>query len=295
MGQLFGANSTNVHYGSALLCEQRGHHPRSGILQVRTRQMTAGYFDADKEREFLNGLVTDYTDTSPYSEVKKEIIVQAMLSRITRPEARGLQFGCANGYETNRLAGQLGGLDVVDGSSIFIERLMKEDHPPNVQFHLALFEEFDHERVGRMFDYISCNYILEHVFDTAHILRNIRGMLAPGGKLFVTVPNSFALSRRLAKEMGLVKSLEALTENDHKHGHRRTYTFSSLREELTGAGFKIVEEKGIVHKILADFQLNQLLRTGFLSKEHIIGMQKLAEMEENRTYADSIFMVLEKS
>lgn len=250
-------------------------------------------FDPNREKEFLNGLVQDYTDSSPYSEVKKEIIVQKMLADISDRNGRGLQFGCANGYETNRLAGHLGSLDVVDGSSIFIERLRSEQQQAsNVHFHLALFEEYDLERTGRTYDYVACNYVLEHVFDTAHILSNIAGMLGPNGLVFITVPNAMALSRRLAKEMGLVDSLFDLTPNDHKHGHRRTYTVESLRKEVTAAGFRIVRESGIVFKILADFQLNKLLRDGFLTPEHIHGLQHLAEVDENVQFADSIFMVL---
>jgi 2-polyprenyl-3-methyl-5-hydroxy-6-metoxy-1,4-benzoquinol methylase len=251
-------------------------------------------FDANREREFLNGLVQDYTDSSPYSEIKKEIIVQLMLTRITLSGARGLQFGCANGYETGRLAGHLGVLDVVDGSSIFIDRLRKENHASNIAFHLSLFEDYDHHRTGKLYDYVSCNYILEHVFDTALILRNIHGMLAKHGFVFITVPNALALSRRLAKEMGLVASLYDLTENDHKHGHRRTYTLESLRSEVYAAGFDIIETSGIVLKILADFQLNKLLKDGFLTREHVFGLQKLATQEDNIAFSDSIFMVLQK-
>ena len=266
-------------------CPQDPAHPKNVAMSE--------IFNPDKEKEFLNGLVQDYTDSSPYSEVKKELIVQKMLAAISGRKGRGLQFGCANGYETDRLALHMGSLDVVDGSSIFIERLQRErQHASNVHFHLALFEEYDHQRTGRTYDYVACNYVLEHVFDTAHILSNIAGMLAADGLVFITVPNAMALSRRLAKEMGLVDSLFDLTPNDHKHGHRRTYTVESLREEVTAAGFRIVQESGIVFKILADFQLNRLLRDGFLTPEHIHGLQRLAEVDGNAHFADSIFMVL---
>jgi 2-polyprenyl-3-methyl-5-hydroxy-6-metoxy-1,4-benzoquinol methylase len=249
-------------------------------------------FDAEKERSFLNGLVKDYTDSSPYSEIKKEIIVQRMLVRMPLRTGAGLQFGCANGFETGLLARHLGQLDVVDGSSIFIERLANEEHPTNIVFHLALFEDYNHAQTGRTYDYVSCNYILEHVFDTGAILRNIHGMMHHDSLLFVTVPNRMALSRRLALEMGLVSSLSDLTENDHKHGHRRTYTFAALCEEVAAAGFDVVEASGIVFKILADFQLNKLLSSGFLTREHVLGMQALAEHPENIAYSDSVFLVL---
>jgi len=252
-------------------------------------------FNAEKERDFLNSLVQDYTDSSPYSEIKKDIIVQRMIGRMPNTSGSGLQFGCANGFETGLLAKHLNKLDVVDGSSTFIERLKGEEHASNIGFHLALFEDYDHKSTGRTYDYVSCNYILEHVFDTGSILHNIHGMMHEDSLLFVTVPNRMALSRRLALEMGLVASLSDLTENDHKHGHRRTYTLETLIEEVTAAGFHVAKASGIVFKILADFQLNKLLSTGFLTKEHVLGMQSLAQHKENIAYSDSIFLVLRKS
>ena len=217
-----------------------------------------------------------------------------MLGHINGTEGTGLQFGCANGYETKRLSSALSQLDVVDGSTIFIERLKANDSGSNINYHCALFEDFDHGTVGRTYDFLSCNYIMEHVYDTSSILANIKSMMHDKSLLFITVPNSLALSRRLALEMGLVSSLSALTENDHKHGHRRTYTADSLRSEVKEAGFKVVKEQGIVMKILADFQLNGLLKSNVLKKEHIIGLQGLAEKGENVTYSDSIFLVLQK-
>ncbi len=95
------------------------------------------HFDLKKELEFLNGLVKDYTDSSPYSEIKKEIIVNLMLGHISGPGWTGLQFGCANGYETTRLLSVLNSLEVVDGSSIFIERLKQQSHGSNLEFHCA--------------------------------------------------------------------------------------------------------------------------------------------------------------
>ncbi|HEX2618149.1 MAG TPA: class I SAM-dependent methyltransferase [Flavobacteriales bacterium] len=251
-------------------------------------------FDADKERDFLNGLVKDYTDSSPYSEIKKDIIVRLMLDRMPRREGNGLQFGCANGFETGLLAQHLRQLDVVDGSSVFIERL-KQEKATNISYHCALFEDYDHASTGATYDYLSCNYILEHVFDTQVVLQNIRGLMHAESLLFVTVPNSDALSRRLALQMGLIPSLSALTENDHRHGHRRTYTFASIKADVQAAGFEIVEESGIVLKILADFQLNKLLKDGFLTEAHIRGLQAMAASPECIAFSDSIFLVLRRT
>lgn len=105
------------------------------------------------------------------------------------------------------------------------------------------------------------------------------------------VPNCNALSRKLALKMGLIEHLGVLTENDHKHGHRRVFSQSSLRKAMIDNGFAIIDIKGIVFKILADFQLNQLLDSGILNASHINGLQKLVEEPENIEFADSFFLI----
>ncbi|MNT67062.1 hypothetical protein D3C72_2051770 [compost metagenome] len=107
------------------------------------------------------------------------------------------------------------------------------------------------------------------------------------------VPNANALSRQLAQNMGMIKNLTDLTKNDLNHGHRRVYTYESLLNDINKANLKVAKISGVVFKILADFQLNELLHSGFLKEEHILGMQKLAQVDENIQFSDSFFTILE--
>lgn len=249
-------------------------------------------FDRDAERAFLNGLVPDYTDVSPYSEVKKRIIMALVAEHLgDHGRGRGLQLGCANGYETKQLADRLEHLMVVDGSSVFVDRLVGENLLPNVTFRCALFEDVHAGTDPDRYDYIFCSYVLEHVFDPQVILRNMASLLAPGGRMFIVVPNCRALSRQLALHMGLLERLEDLTENDHRHGHRRVYDRESLVSQVESAGLEVRDVRGVILKILADFQLNQLLGEGFLTPEHVVAMQAVAEAGvHNSGLADSIFV-----
>ncbi|MCC6599725.1 MAG: methyltransferase domain-containing protein [Crocinitomicaceae bacterium] len=249
-------------------------------------------FNADEELSFLNRVVKDYADLSPYSKIKKEIILKNITDRIKNKEGNALQFGCANGLETSLLAVSVGQLDLVDGSSEFIEKVRAENTLPNVHFFFSLFEDFNFETVKKKYDYITCNYVLEHVYDSSLILQNMHSLMHKNSLLFITVPNSNALSRKIALEMGLLESLEALTENDHKHGHRRTYTMDSISAEAENAGFEIVEKEGIILKILADFQLNKLLKEGTLTEKHIQALNRMAQHENFSPLADSAFLVL---
>lgn len=244
------------------------------------------------EKEFLNSLVSDYRDVSPYSQIKKDIIFELISKAIKVDNSvRALQMGCSNGYETEQLSRLFQKLDVIDGSSVFIERLKTENKFNNIRYIYSLFEEFDVEDVSLKYDFVFCNYVLEHVFDSVAVLKQIKKILKPGGSLIVVVPNANALSRRIAQQMNLVKDLEELTENDLRHGHRRVYDLEKIKSEFQQAGYKIATITGIVFKILADFQLNKLLNEGFLTRDHIIAMQRLAEMPENVGYSDSFYLV----
>ena len=247
-------------------------------------------FDSQKERNFLNSLVDDYKDEAPYSKIKKEIIVTLLKNYWTTPrQKKGLQMGCSNGYETTILARQLSRLDVVDGSTLFLEKVKKENEYDNVNFVNALFEEYILNGRQEKYDYVFCHYVLEHVFDVGPVLRNMKANLKPDGYVFCVVPNRNALSRQLAVKMNLIKDLEGLTENDIRHGHRRTFDANTISDEFVKYGFEVLERRGIILKILADFQLNKMLDEQIITGDLILALQELGLAHEN--LCDSIFIV----
>jgi len=251
-------------------------------------------FDPRQEMDFLNSLATDYKDVSPYSQIKKDILLRLVDEFLKDAQNKlALQLGCANGYETEMLASRFQELLVVDGSSAFIQRAQIARKYRNVKFKLSLFEDLNSKTHSEKYDYIFCNYVLEHVFETSIVLKNMYSLLKSDGLLFVVVPNAQAFSRQFALQLGLIKRLEDLTDNDRKHGHRRVYSKESILKDVTDFGFKVQAIRGVVFKILADFQLNKLLSEGFLEEGHILAMQKLAE-GDNMRFSDSFFLVLKQ-
>lgn len=69
-----------------------------------------------------------------------------------------------------------------------------------IQFINASFERLDAERLGRDYDVISMWSVLEHLYDLHPMLEQLRGMLKPGGLLFILVPNVESLATRLMRE-----------------------------------------------------------------------------------------------
>ncbi len=182
-----------------------------------------------------------------------------------------LELGCYKGAFTQLLADRFPRVTTVEGApSLLAEaRGINRD---NVDFILSRFEDFE---PGERFDSIFLIHTLEHLDDPVTILGRIRDWLAPGGRLFVAVPNAHAASRQIAVAMGLVASPTAVTEGEHNHGHRRTYDRASLLGHLEAARLRPVVEGGVFFKPFANFQFDAMMRAGVIGDDYLEGCYAL--------------------
>lgn len=226
--------------------------------------------DLKAEKKFLDTVYSTYTvDASSQTRIIRELVVRTIRPYLRG--GRGLELGCSDGYMTEMLAERLDHLDVVDGSLSFLAEAKKRSIP-NVNYIYSLFEEYES---GIKYDYVFCSFIFEHVLAPELVLKMIASVIKDGGLVFVVVPNARALSRQLALHMGLLPDLKSLTSNDLLNGHRRVYDRVSLNRELEDNGFSSVSQGGIMLKILADFQLDQLIDSGMLKDAQIDGLYRL--------------------
>lgn len=242
------------------------------------------------EHEFIEHVGKTYTKGAMQDRVIRELIVRTIQPYLN-PQMVGLQLGYAEGVDTAMLAPLLSELDVVEGNASFIWE-GKKKNIPNVRFISSLFEELTLEKTGRQYDVIFGIYVLEHVQDISILLNRVRRLLLPEGIFYAVVPNSRALSRQLARHMGILQELDDFTPHDLQHGHRRIYDRVRFNRDLIHGGFKIIHQGGIFLKILADFQLNQLYRSGILGPSQIEGLYLLGL--EYPDLCGSIFAIAKK-
>ena len=237
------------------------------------------------EKDFLESVIKTYvTSDSAQDRLIKSLAVRTFQSFI-QPEGQALEFGCCDGYMTSLIEPLVNSLTVVDGSTTFIE-MAKKKVPHKVEFVHTLFEEY-HPR--KKFNYIFATYVLEHVVDAVEFLKHARSLLSDNGLLFVVVPNATAMSRQLARHMGLVDDLFALTENDKHHGHRRVYDRVLLNRDLAAAGLMQVSQGGLLLKILADFQMDKMIESEILGPSQTEGLYQMGL--EYPELAGSLFSV----
>lgn len=237
------------------------------------------------EKAFLESLILTYgTSENPQDRLMRSLAIRTFKPFITS-HGNGLEFGCCDGYMTSLLVPLCSDLTVVDGSQTFIN-MAKKRVPAEVKFEHALFEEFNPDK---RFDYIFATYVLEHVSDAIGFLKHARSLLSDHGLLFIVVPNARAMSRQIARHMGLIDDLFALTQNDMNHGHRRVYDRISLNRDIGDAGLRQVSQGGLLLKLLADFQMDKMIEAGIIADPQIEGLYKMGL--EYPDFAGSLFSI----
>ncbi len=166
-----------------------------------------------------------------------------------------LELGLGHGYTTDIFSRRFERHVVLEGSPAVIRNF--RDKHPNCRAEIVetYFENF---AADECFDVIVMGFILEHVEDPLLILRRFRNFLAPGGRMFLAVPNAEVLNRRLGHLAGLLDDMTELSENDQLLGHNRYYTVDSLSADVALAGCRVDRLEGIYLKPFTTRQIVSL-------------------------------------
>lgn len=156
-----------------------------------------------------------------------------------------LELGLGHGHTTKIFSCRFQRHLVLEGS-ISVIRHFRDKHPDcPAEIVETFFENFTTEE---RFEVIVMGFILEHVDDPLLILRRYREFLAPGGRMFLAVPNAEVMNRRLGHLAGMLDDIAQLSENDHLLGHKRYYTVDSLRTDIERVGCGVDRLEGIYLK-----------------------------------------------
>lgn len=225
----------------------------------------------DIEKQLLEEYAENYitSDDSSQQRLMRNLEIRVIKPYINRGCA--LELGCEIGYMSELISPLVDQLDIVDASELFLKKTESRGIQ-NAKYICSLFENFKSEK---KYNLVFASHVLEHLLDVKSVLEMVKTVLSPDGFLFVAVPNARALSRQLARHMGLIDSLYDLTQNDLRGGHRRVYDRVLLNKELDSAGFEIVAQGGILFKLLSDFQLDKMIDLGILGEEQLEGLYQM--------------------
>lgn len=211
-----------------------------------------------------------------------EMVADYIIPKLTGN--RILELGVGDQVWTPKLLERFVDVTSIDGSAELLaamgSRLAGKKWTP-VQTY---FEDFESERG---FDTVLITYVLEHVDDPSLILNRARRLwLRPRGRLAVVVPHALSLHRRLAVRMGLASYCGELGETDKRMGHKRCLTWHEMEKLIVDAGFRILERRGMITKVLPNSMLVHC------SDEQLRGLFDLG-LELPMDYAAAVFFLAE--
>ena len=210
-------------------------------------------------KQILDNHVRAYEGDLQY-DFDNEILLNWYPQRIleyTKGKTSLLELGLGHGFTTSIFSKHFAKHIVLEGSDAVINNFYKKYEGCPAKIIKINFEEYN---TSEKFDVIVMGFILEHVDDPIQILSHFKKYLAPGGQLFVAVPNAAVLNRRIGHAAGLLPDMQSLSENDHILGHQRYYTVETLSEDIKNSGYKIEKMEGIY---LKPFTTSQIMSFNF--------------------------------
>lgn len=210
--------------------------------------MTALPTDEEARLEAVAAVYDPSDPTTEFDWYTKRLHVEAITPWLHGD--RVLEMGCATGELTSLLAPAAREYHVVEGSGRYAE--ITAARVPAATVNHALWETWEPDEP---FTDVVCVCALEHVEDPIAVARRAASWLAPGGRFHVVVPNADSLHRHVGVAMGMLPELTALSDSDHRIGHRRVYDIATLERDLRIAGFERRHWQGIFLKVLSNAQM----------------------------------------
>jgi SAM-dependent methyltransferase len=188
---------------------------------------------------FSHGQQTPAGLTGAERDVAKR--VAARIVAAARGE-RVLQLGCGNSLLTAELAAHFPKLEVVEDSA----GLAQQARSIIRQAERVYYGSYLTYQPKASYDVIVIAWMLERIGDPNGLLARAREWLAPGGQIYLVVPNSESLHRRIGARMGLLERPDLLGRSDLAAGHVRVYTWDTLSEVIFAAGLRVINMEGLL-------------------------------------------------
>lgn len=215
-------------------------------------------------KEFYNKYVLNMSEANTARTHQR---VAAVLEMLGNFRGRLLTIGAGNLVEPLLFKNADFSVTIVDIANTQFERARAsglEAYMANIEYDL----------LPGTYDVVCCLEVLEHLINPLDALRNITTCVAPGGRLFVSLPDEFHIIARLQILTGRPSF------SHYNWPHLRFFNLSSAHELFSSAGFEIVEMR---HMPLAPPRAKQLQTVGHILANYFPRLFAISHVYELRS------------
>ncbi len=188
-------------------------------------------------------------DAEKYYRIQGRKITTALSFFEDGRNGRILDVGCADGFISSIIAKETGakvyGIDISDSS-------VREAGKKGIEAKVVNIDSDTFPFKDGSFDAVFCGDVLEHVYDTESVIREMNRLLKKGGYAVISVPNIASWYNRCFLLLGYMptwveSSLRTFTGNPFIKegvGHIHAFTMGSLGDLLRMNDFMVEGSKG---------------------------------------------------
>ncbi|MCW2522317.1 MAG: hypothetical protein JWO63_652 [Frankiales bacterium] len=175
---------------------------------------------------------------------------------------RVLELGCATGLMSSVIQTHIQpsywlGLD---RSSAFLRRAV-ERGLARTTFSSADLDDLTAAVTGEGYQHVLATNVLHELADPLDFLRRCSALLAPGGMIHLSLQNPHSIHRLTALEMGLIESLDEVSERGNQWGTRALWSAQQLAGLAAEAGLEVQAREGVMLKPLPNSLMAELPET----------------------------------
>ena len=127
------------------------------------------------------------------------------------------------------------------------------------------------------FDYIILSSVLHELDDPHIMLEQIKQVCGDNTVVHINVPNANSLHRLIAIELGMIKDVHEQSAQMQKMQRRRTYDKDMLADEMTKAGFQIIDQNSYFVKPFTHAQMQKCMDNGIINDDILLGLEKVVK------------------
>ena len=213
---------------------------------------------------YESAYLADYDFESVMVRFRRKLLLERL--NVIRPQVVveigcGCELLCEAWYSARRHAWKEDQWVIVESAEQFAEAA-RTCGVPGLSVVRDVFEsavESVRKLLRRAPDLVICSALLHEVPSSSALLTAVRQVMDDHTRLHVNVPNADSLHRRVAKAMGLIRDTHAMSARNRSLLQRRVYDMRSLKDDLTDASLRIVDQGGYFVKPFTHEQMARIV------------------------------------